>query len=114
MPKQSLFDLHTTDYQKVEVTKGHFVTFSSGLLTHPFQFRSVYNHKHNNGKNEATTFQNRWVTVDFIFYSKIEPIENYCLPSVDDCISYFPTIPNSIVGSDHFCLGSTFRLIKKR
>lgn len=112
-PKQ-LIDSRTTDYQKVEVAKGHFVTFSSGLLTHPFQFRSVYSHKNSDGRNEATTFQNRWITVDFIFYSKIEPIETYCLPCVEDCISHFPTIPNSIVGSDHFCLGSTFKLQKKR
>lgn len=43
------------------------ITYSSGLLSHNFAFKSVYSHK-NNGNVEGTTFQNEWVTVDYIFY----------------------------------------------
>lgn len=36
-------------------------------LTDNFSFRSVYN-QGNGQYNEATTFQDQWVTVDYIFY----------------------------------------------
>ncbi|XP_008210018.1 protein angel isoform X1 [Nasonia vitripennis] len=108
-----LVDLESTTYQKVEISDGHYVTFSSGLLTHPFQFKSVYGHTDSKGKSEATTFQNRWITVDYIFYSKMQPLESYRLPTAEECKVFFPTIPNSVVGSDHLCLGASF-LLKKR
>lgn len=44
--------------------------FSTGQLSHLLQFQSVYPHRLDrlNGANEATTFQNEWVTVDYIFH----------------------------------------------
>ena len=110
----SLFDSHNNEYQKVEIVDDYFVTFCSGILTHEFQFKSVYTHKNNNGKSEATTFQNKWLNVDFIFHSNIEPLEKYTLLSDEECSSFLSTIPNSVVGSDHLCLGSTFLLLKQR
>lgn len=107
------FNTKSNAYQKVEVVDGHYVTFSSGLLTHPFRFHSIYNHKVENGKNEATTFQNRWITVDYIFYSGLKPLERYRLPTTDECKKFLSTIPNSIVGSDHLCLGASFLLETK-
>lgn len=106
------FDSQTTAYQKIEIADGHFVTFSSGLLTHPFMFQSAYRHRNNKGQ-EATTYQDKWITVDYIFHSSISPIEIYSLPTTDECSAYLPTIPNSVVGSDHLCLGTTFRMFKK-
>ena len=97
----------------MEIADGHYVTFSSGLLTHPFQFRSVYSHIDKSGRSEATTFQNKWITVDYIFYSSIRPLEKYTLPTAEECKAYLPTIPNSFVGSDHLCLGASF-MLKKR
>lgn len=41
--------------------------FSSGTLTHNFVFNSVYKHKRNSD-TEGTTYQNAWITVDYIFY----------------------------------------------
>ncbi|KAL7306298.1 hypothetical protein TKK_0001727 [Trichogramma kaykai] len=114
--EQSLVNLNSTTYQKIEIANGHYATFSSGLLTHPFQLKSVYNHKNqskNNGLNEATTFQDRWITVDYIFYSDLVPLEKYTLPTVNQCLKYLPTIPNRIVGSDHLSLGATFKLLKR-
>ncbi|XP_058790822.1 protein angel-like [Phymastichus coffea] len=107
------FNSKTNNYQKIEISDGHYVTFSSGLLTHPFRFKSVYNHTDKNGRSEATTFQNRWITVDYIFYSQLTPLEKYRLPTAEECSEFLPTIPNAIVGSDHFCLGASF-LLKKR
>ena len=46
------------------------VQFSTGQLSHQLQFQSVYPHRlaRLNGAPEATTFQNEWVTVDYIFH----------------------------------------------
>lgn len=41
--------------------------FSSGTLSHKFALKSVYQH-HNGFDAEATTFQDEWVTVDYIFF----------------------------------------------
>ena len=46
------------------------MSFSSGLLTHQLRLQSVYSHRLNrrNGCDEVTAYQNRWVTVDYIFH----------------------------------------------
>lgn len=41
--------------------------FSTGTLTHNFAFKPVYN-QGSPVINEGTTFQEAWVTVDYIFY----------------------------------------------
>ncbi|XP_015433565.1 PREDICTED: protein angel isoform X1 [Dufourea novaeangliae] len=98
----------TSDLQVIEVVCGCQAKFSSGTLTHPFRFSSIYKHQNHQGKLEATTNQGAWITVDYIFYSDLEPLERYRLPTTEEC-STLPTIPNFAVGSDHFCLGATFK-----
>jgi len=102
-----------TDVQVIEIVQGHSARFSSGTLTHPFNMRSVYTHIGAHGEKEATTHQDEWITVDYIFYSNIQPLEKYTLPTVSQCEA-LPRIPNFIVGSDHLCLGATFQLPKKK
>lgn len=42
-------------------------TFSTGTLSHELTLKSVF--KHTNGREkEGTTYQNEWITVDYIFY----------------------------------------------
>lgn len=107
-------NVDTSDQQTVEVVRGHQAKFSSGTLTHPFQFSSVYKHRNHQGKREATTNQGSWITVDYIFYNNlVEPLEQYRLPTVEEC-NMLPTIPNFAVGSDHLCLGATFKLRKSK
>ncbi|XP_011505786.1 PREDICTED: protein angel [Ceratosolen solmsi marchali] len=108
----NLVDSTSTTYQKIEIVDGHYVTFSSGLLTHPFKLHSVYEHLNSKGKHEVTTFQNGWITVDYIFYSNMKPLKKFGLPTAEECIK-FHRIPNSIVGSDHLCLGVTFQINKR-
>ncbi|XP_031833315.1 protein angel isoform X2 [Nomia melanderi] len=103
----------TLDRQVIEVVRGCQANFSSGTLTHPFHFSSVYKHQNHQGKWEATTNQGTWITVDYIFYSNLEPLERYRLPTVEECDT-LPTIPNFAVGSDHFCLGATFKVRKAK
>lgn len=47
--------------------------FSTGQLSHQLKLLSAYPHRLNrlNGTNEATTYQNGWVTVDYIFHKYI-------------------------------------------
>ncbi|XP_014211610.1 protein angel isoform X2 [Copidosoma floridanum] len=111
--EKNLVDFNKTTYQKVEVATGHYATFSSGLLTHPFQFKSVYQHFGKDGLQEATTYQDEWITVDYIFYSSMKPIEKYTLPVANECSDVLRTIPNSFVGSDHLCIGATFQINKR-
>jgi len=99
--------------QVIEIVKGHSARFSSGTLTHPFDMRSIYMHVGAHGEKEATTHQDEWITVDYIFYSNVQPLEKYVLPTVSQCAELI-RIPNFVVGSDHLCLGATFQLPKKK
>ncbi|XP_014480671.1 PREDICTED: protein angel isoform X2 [Dinoponera quadriceps] len=106
-------NVNTSRTQIIEIAQGHSVKFSSGVLTHPLNMRSVYTHMNGKGDMEATTHQDEWITVDYIFYSNIQPIEKYVLPTVSQC-AMLPTIPNFIVGSDHLSIGATFQLPRKK
>lgn len=110
---KSELDTENTEWQTIEITDGQRAHFNSGTLTHPFRLYSIYKHLNYQGEPEATTHQTEWVTVDYIFFSDVEPIERYTLPTVSQC-SKLPTIPNFAVGSDHFCLGASFRVCKRK
>lgn len=103
----------TTERQTIEIVRGSHVKFCSGTLTHPFRFNSVYKHQNHDGQREATTNQDEWITVDYIFYSDVELLEKYRLPTIAEC-NTLPTIPNFAVGSDHFSLGATFKVYKRK
>ncbi|XP_043594224.1 protein angel isoform X1 [Bombus pyrosoma] len=103
----------TTDFQTIEIAHDYHVNFCSGTLTHPFHFNSVYKHQNCHGEQEATTNQGKWITVDYIFYSDLELLEIYDLPTATRC-NTLPTIPNFAVGSDHLCLAATFKLRKNK
>lgn len=109
----SSVNVNDSSMQIIEIVQGHSVKFSSGVLTHPFDMHSVYTHIGVKGDMEATTHQDEWITVDYIFYSNIRPIEKYVLPTVTQC-TMLPTIPNTIVGSDHLSIGATFQLPRKK
>ncbi|XP_043466166.1 protein angel isoform X1 [Leptopilina heterotoma] len=103
----------TNQYQQIQLDENNHVKFSSGTLTHPFKFRSAYKHKNRHGYPEATTHQNNWITVDYIFFSGLEPLGILSLPTVEQC-NDLPTIPNFAVGSDHLCLAASFKVLKKK
>lgn len=92
--------------------------FATGQLRHALNLVSVYDH-HN--RSEATTFQDKWVTVDYIFYSQhFSPSvdsdydgylilqSRYSLPSKKDCYKMNLVIPNAYLGSDHLSLAGRF------
>lgn len=104
-------DTRTTEYQNVKIVEGQYAKFSSGVVTHPFKLYSLYQHTNIYGEHEATTHQGKWITVDYIFFNGVEPVDRYNLLTVNEC-KKLPTIPNAVVGSDHLCLGATFKLKK--
>ncbi|XP_045478732.1 protein angel homolog 2-like isoform X1 [Harmonia axyridis] len=92
--------------------------FSSGTLSHPFPFKSAYNH-YKGEDVEGTTYQDRWITVDYIFYSGKKHRES-TLEDKLKLLSRFQLltehqlgdvrIPNLKLGSDHFSLIVKFSL----
>lgn len=86
-------------------------------LSHNFKFKSVYEHG-SQENNEVTTFQDKWVTVDYIFYSddkcengtenKLKLLSRYRLPTREEFNGI--TIPNCAMGSDHLSLIAKFKL----
>ncbi|XP_055316619.1 protein angel-like [Sitodiplosis mosellana] len=74
--------------------------------------------------NMASTYQDKWIMVDYIFYTKysrrtlgplttptkyssLKLLANYELPIKQDCHNLGP-IPNWIYGSDHYAMASEF------
>lgn len=111
--KKEEVDVKTPRHQQIQIAEGLYVSFGSGCLTHPFNLRSVYSHKDCNGHREVTTHQDEWVTVDYVFYSDVELVEKYALPTKKQCED-LARIPNTAVGSDHLSLGATFVIRKKK
>ncbi|XP_017123407.2 protein angel [Drosophila elegans] len=69
------------------------------------------------GEGTASTYQNNWITVDYILRSlgsrsrhKLLPISVYSLPSINRCSSV-GQIPNHYLGSDHYALGAIFTVV---
>lgn len=77
----------------------------------------------------ASTFQDKWILVDYIFYtrfgrrelgpigkspsfSSLQVLKNFTLPNIQNCHSMGP-IPNLIYGSDHYSMATEFVLLKR-
>lgn len=98
---------------------------SSGIINHSFNFKSAYYHKLHRSNNapEVTTFQDRWITVDYIFYTRIRSndkiiegdlklIGRYGLISPAEAMRVGP-LPSDICPSDHLPLAAQFLLRRK-
>nr|CAI5821671.1 unnamed protein product [Callosobruchus analis] len=90
--------------------------FKTGKLSHHFAFKSVYNHG-GLQLNEATTNQDGWITVDYIFYryqrkytdERLQLLARCRLPTKQELGNM--TIPNQSLGSDHLSLAAKFKLL---
>nr|CAH7725980.1 unnamed protein product [Callosobruchus chinensis] len=109
----SKLNTKTCPANQTRSTTGLFMT---GKLSHNFAFKSVYNHGGLH-LNEATTNQDGWTTVDYIFYStkgkytdeKLQPLARCRLPTGQELGN--TTIPNQTLGSDHLSLAAKFKLL---
>lgn len=98
------------------------LAFDTGKIWHQFNFvPTIFSY------DTASTYQDKWITVDYIFYTKfqrkadrpeppkyssIQLLANYSLPSVRNCYR-MGAIPNHFFGSDHYLLASEFVLLKQ-
>ncbi|XP_063372704.1 protein angel isoform X3 [Cydia amplana] len=90
----------------------HGELFNSGALGHALNLASVYDKVKHDGSHEATTFQDYWVTVDYIYFSScssLKLVERLRLPTAAECQA-LGKLPNDVYGSDHLVLGGTFEL----
>ncbi|XP_043241108.1 protein angel homolog 2-like [Amphibalanus amphitrite] len=93
---------------------------SAGFLAHGLQLRSVYRHGQRN-KQEVTTQQREWITVDYIFQSvspppgsaRLELTSRFVLPTAAVCRKLQP-YPSAALPSDHLPLAARFRLVPPR
>ncbi|XP_055856534.1 protein angel [Episyrphus balteatus] len=97
----------------------HSTLFATGTLSHELNLRSAYDHF--DGMSYGSIFQNGWVTVDHIFYSKakkkqrspkngtLQLLSVYQLPTMKQCRA-IGILPNEEHGSDHLILAARFYL----
>ncbi|XP_028895675.2 protein angel isoform X1 [Zeugodacus cucurbitae] len=68
------------------------------------------------GIQTASTFQDQWITVDYVLHSvdknrkKMQIQSVYALPKINDCVRT-GSIPNKYLGSDHYSLGIKFSVL---
>ncbi|XP_026742037.1 protein angel isoform X3 [Trichoplusia ni] len=85
--------------------------FNSGIIGHSLNLASVYQ-TYRDGDYTATTFQDYWVTVDYIYFSycnTLRLVERLRLPSTKEC-DVLGRLPNHVYGSDHLALAALFEL----
>lgn len=87
--------------------------FNSGVVGHGLSLKSVYDKFRHHDGCEATTFQEYWTTVDYIYFSccsSLKLVERLRLPTAKEC-EVLGCLPNSVYGSDHLALAATFELM---
>ncbi|XP_057372122.1 protein angel homolog 2-like isoform X2 [Daphnia carinata] len=110
---QENFTIAKSELSKAECS---VLRFASGQLSHQLQLQSVYPHRTNrfNGAKEATTYQNDWVTVDYIFHNGRESLRpNLQLLSrlgllTGEELDALGGIPSLASPSDHLPLAARF------
>ncbi|XP_053624563.1 protein angel homolog 1 isoform X2 [Plodia interpunctella] len=88
------------------------VMFNSGAIGHSLKLVSAYDRCKLDGRQEASTFQDRWVTVDYVYYSycnNLNLLERLRLPTTDECET-LGCLPNEKYASDHLALAALFEL----
>lgn len=111
-----------------EYVQEHGIPHNTGALWHYFNLTStIYP---NETHALASTYQDRWVLVDYIYftkytrrtlgplggrstYSMLQLLANYQLPTKQQCEYTIGPIPNAMYGSDHFALASEFVLLMR-
>ncbi|CAH0560763.1 unnamed protein product [Brassicogethes aeneus] len=119
--KMSFINLRNTEYNSnpLLTCQSSADIESINEISHNFPLKSVYKHFNVDGDNEGTTHQNKWVTVDYIFYSgkrsdcdvvedNIKLLERMTLPTSLQLNN--TNIPDRDNGSDHLSLSAKFKL----
>lgn len=119
-------DANTTTVE--EFVQKHGIPHNTGALWHYLNLTpTIYP---NDMNILASTHQDRWIIVDYIFYTKytrrtlgplgapqtyssLKLLANYQLPTMQDCKDAIGQIPNFMYGSDHFAMASEFVLLRR-
>ncbi|GBP93202.1 Protein angel homolog 2 [Eumeta japonica] len=100
------------DYDEESSQEEYSKLFNSNVLEHQLPLTSVYKKIKSDGQLEATTFQDFWITVDYIYFSRhrhLNLLERLRLPTAAECQA-LGRLPNDVYGSDHLALGAVFEL----
>ena len=125
--EDSLIRMQNTDrsHKRLKgVTGGSHGPAPTGWYSHSFHFNSVYRHYAKKAA-EATTFHNKWTTVDYILYSRLyadnhgqavegplKLLARYGLLTGPEAKKFAP-LPSAVCPSDHFPLAAQFLLRRK-
>lgn len=114
------------DTRTIEYVQKNGMPYNTGALWNYLNLTTTF---HTNELNTlASTYQDEYIIVDYVFYTKytrrtlgplgktptfssLQLLANYQLPTKEDCHYAIGPIPNSIYGSDHFALASEFVLL---
>lgn len=116
-------DSDCTNVITTENLQEHGAPYNTGAIWHYLNFSPTLI-----SNKMASTHQDKWIMVDYIFYTKytrkqlgplsarstfspLKLIANYELPTKNDCQNIIGPIPNKIYGSDHFAMASEFVLL---
>lgn len=121
-----LHKLPLLDYAKMLDSQ---MPFNTGRLTHGLNFTSAVPPWDAQGAPVASTYHRKWITVDYIFYTKfrrrthrsagppqyspLQLVAYLPLPTIDQCNAN-GGIPNANIGSDHYSLATQFILYHHR
>ncbi|XP_032527017.2 protein angel homolog 2 isoform X1 [Danaus plexippus] len=112
----SMVKIQNSDYtnsaQNIQHESKYREMFNSDDVCHPLRLASVYDTMKNGLSYEATTYQDLWITVDYIYFSycsSLRLVERLRLPTEAEC-EVLGRLPNDKYGSDHLVLAATFEL----
>lgn len=92
--------------------EGHRELFNGNLIGHSLNLVSAYKKYKPDAQCEASTFQDSWVTVDYIYFSccaSLKLLERLRLPTASEC-EVLDCLPNDVYASDHLALAALFEL----
>lgn len=115
--EQAHIKIHSSEYsdqsnKPVVDLENYNDLFNGNVISHSLDLVSVYDRTKPNGQSEATTFQDYWVTVDYIYFSRhssLNVLERLRLPTSEEC-QMLGNLPNALYGSDHLALMALFEL----
>ncbi|XP_059059834.1 protein angel homolog 1 [Achroia grisella] len=92
--------------------EGYSALFNKDLIGHSLNLVSVYNKYKPDKQREASTYQDQWVTVDYMYFSCCSALslsKRLRLPTVAECEA-MGCLPNDVYASDHLALAAVFEL----
>lgn len=121
-------DVDASKARTLDYINEHGIPHNTGALWHYLNLTTTF--YPNDINILASTYQDKWIIVDYIFYTKftrrtlgplgapqkyssLQLLANYQLPTKHECENAIGHIPNDMYGSDHFAMASEFVLLMR-